>query len=92
MPSTLAGLLQAGILVVALAVVYRPLGDHMARVFSTAKHTRVEALLYRVVRVDPESEQRWGTYAQGVLGFSFVSVVFLYLLQRLQPLLPFDFG
>ncbi|WNV86054.1 potassium-transporting ATPase subunit KdpA [Umezawaea sp. Da 62-37] len=92
MPSTLAGLLQVGILIAALAAVHRPLGDHMAHVFSSVKHTRVEALVYRAVRVDPDSEQRWGTYAQGVLGFSFVSVVFLYLLQRLQPLLPFDFG
>ncbi|MEO6082981.1 MAG: potassium-transporting ATPase subunit KdpA [Umezawaea sp.] len=92
MSSTLAGLLQVGLLVAALAVVYRPLGDYMARVFSSAKHTRVESALYRVVRVNPDSEQRWSTYAQAVLGFSFVSVVFLYLLQRLQPLLPFDFG
>ena len=92
MSSTLAGLLQVALLFAALAVVYRPLGDHMARVFSTAKHSRVEAALYRFVRVNPDSEQRWGTYAQGVLGFSFVSVVLLYLLQRLQPLLPFDFG
>ncbi|MCS7475236.1 potassium-transporting ATPase subunit KdpA [Umezawaea endophytica] len=92
MSSTVAGLLQVAVLLAALAVVYRPLGDYMARVFSTAKHTRAEAAVYRVVRVDPDSEQRWGTYAQGVLGFSFVSVVLLYLLQRLQPLLPFDFG
>jgi K+-transporting ATPase ATPase A chain len=91
MSSPLAGLLQVGLLLAALAVVYRPLGDYLARVFSTPKHTRVETLLYRVVRVDPDSEQRWATYAQGVLGFSFVSVVFLYLLQRVQPLLPFDF-
>ncbi|HEX6340758.1 potassium-transporting ATPase subunit KdpA [Umezawaea sp.] len=92
MSSTAAGLLQVGLLLAALAVVHRPLGDHVARVFSGARHTRAEAAVYRLVRVDPESEQRWGTYAQGVLGFSFVSVVFLYLLQRLQPLLPFDFG
>ncbi len=92
MSSTLAGLLQVGLLIVALAVVHRPLGDYIARVFTAKKHNRVEVLLYRVVRVDPDSEQRWGTYAQGVLGFSFVSVVLLYVLQRLQPVLPFDFG
>jgi K+-transporting ATPase ATPase A chain len=92
MSSTVAGLLQVGLLIGALAVVYRPLGDYLARVFSSTRHTRVESALYRFVRVNPDSEQRWGTYAQGVLGFSFVSVAFLYLLQRLQPLLPFDFG
>jgi potassium-transporting ATPase potassium-binding subunit len=92
MSSTLAGLVQVALLLAALTVVYRPLGDYMARVFTSARHTRVESALYRLVRVDPDSEQRWGTYAQGVLGFSFVSVVLLYLVQRVQPLLPFDFG
>jgi K+-transporting ATPase ATPase A chain len=92
MPSTVAGLLQVGVLLVALAVVYRPLGDHMARVFTSDKHLAVERAVYRVARVNPEGEQRWPVYAAGVLGFSFVSIVLLYLFQRLQPLLPFDFG
>ncbi len=91
MSSTLAGLLQAGTLVLLLALVYRPLGDHMARVYSDERHWRAEAALYRLVRVDPAAEQRWPTYAAGVLGFSFVSIVLLYLLQRLQPLLPLAF-
>jgi K+-transporting ATPase ATPase A chain len=91
MSSTLAGLLQAGTLVLLLALVYRPLGDHMARVYSDERHRRVEAALYRLVRVDPAAEQRWPTYAAGVLGLSLVSIVLLYLLQRLQPLLPLAF-
>jgi len=92
MNDTLAGLLQVLALVVLLGVAYVPLGDYMARVFTTEKHWRVEALIYRVARVDPASGQRWTTYAAGVLGFSFFSVVLLYLLQRLQPLLPLSFG
>ncbi|HVK20264.1 MAG TPA: potassium-transporting ATPase subunit KdpA [Actinokineospora sp.] len=92
MSSTVAGLVQVGLLLLALALVYRPLGDYMARVYSAPKHSRVETAIYKVVRVDPDSEQKWGTYALGVLGFSFVGVVFLYVLQRIQPLLPFDFG
>src|SRR3954452_22018346 len=89
---TLAGLAQVAALLLLLALAYRPLGDHMARVFTTEKHLRVEKALYRLVRVDPDTGQRWTTYAAGVLGFSFVSVLFLYLLQRLQPLLPLAFG
>ncbi|NKQ56482.1 potassium-transporting ATPase subunit KdpA [Amycolatopsis sp. K13G38] len=87
-----AGLIQTGLLLVALAVVYKPLGDYMARVFTGEKHLAVERGLYRLFRVDPGSEQRWPTYAMGVLGFSFVSIVLLYLLQRLQSLLPLNFG
>ncbi|MEC3976316.1 potassium-transporting ATPase subunit KdpA [Amycolatopsis sp. H20-H5] len=92
MSDTAAGWLQVGLLLVALAVVYRPLGDYMARVFSTEKHTKAEKGLYKLFRVNPDSEQRWSTYAAGVLGFSFVSIVLLYLLQRLQPILPWDLG
>jgi K+-transporting ATPase ATPase A chain len=86
------GFLQVGLLVLALAAVYKPLGDYMARVFTDKKHLAVERAVYRFGRVNPDSEQRWPVYAAGVLGFSFVSIVLLYLIQRLQPLLPFSFG
>jgi K+-transporting ATPase ATPase A chain len=92
MSTLTAGLLQVGVLVLLLAAVYVPFGDHMARVFTSPGHWRVERGIYRLVRVDPDAEQRWTTYGAGVLGLSFVSVLVLYLLQRLQPLLPLDFG
>jgi K+-transporting ATPase ATPase A chain len=92
MSPTVAGLLQVGLLVVALAVVHKPLGDYLARVFTSTKHLRVERAIYRVVKVNPESEQHWKTYASAVLGFSAVSIILLYLLQRLQAVLPFNFG
>ncbi|RSD23828.1 potassium-transporting ATPase subunit KdpA [Amycolatopsis eburnea] len=92
MSDTTAGLIQLGLLLAALAAVYRPLGDYLAHVFSTEKHLKLEKGLYQLFRVNPDSEQRWPTYAAGVLGFSFVSVVLLYLLQRLQPLLPWNLG
>lgn len=90
--SVWAGLGQVGLLLVALAVVYRPFGDYMAHVFTSHRHWRVEKLIYRVVRVDPETEQRWPTYATALLAFSFLGILFLYALQRLQPLLPLSFG
>jgi K+-transporting ATPase ATPase A chain len=92
MSDTVAGLFQVALLLVLLVACYAPLGDYMARVFTSEKNWRIEAALYRIVRVDAASGQRWPTYAAGVLGFSFVSIVLLYLLQRLQPLLPASFG
>ena len=62
------------------------------RVYTGERHWRVERALYRVVRVDPDSEQRWTGYAAALLAFSFLSVVLLYLLQRLQALLPLSLG
>jgi K+-transporting ATPase ATPase A chain len=92
MSDTLAGILQIVALLLLLALVYKPLGDYMAHIFTTDKHWRVEKALYRLLRVDPDAEQRWTTYAMGVLGFSFVGVVLLYLMQRLQAFLPMAFG
>jgi K+-transporting ATPase ATPase A chain len=92
MSDTAAGFIQVGLLILALALVYKPLGDYMARVFSAERHWKAERGLYKLFRVNPDSEQRWSTYAAGVLGFSFVGVVLLYLLQRLQPLLPWNLG
>ncbi len=92
MSPLVAGLLQAGLLVAALAAVYRPLGDHMARVFRAKSHLKLERAVYRFARIDPDAEQKWSTYAYGVLGFSFVGIVFLYVIQRIQSLLPLDFG
>jgi K+-transporting ATPase ATPase A chain len=92
MSSTFAGLLQVGALLVLLAIVYVPFGDYMARVYESGKHRRVERALYRLVRVDPDSEQRWTGYASALLAFSFVSILFLYLLQRFQGFLPLSLG
>jgi potassium-transporting ATPase potassium-binding subunit len=92
MSSTVAGLIQVGILLAVLAAVYKPLGDYMARVFTDKRHLAIERVVYKAVRVNPDAEQRWPVYAAGVLGFSFASIILLYLIQRAQPLLPFDFG
>lgn len=92
MSSFWAGLAQVGVLLVLLAAVYVPFGNYMASAMTSPRHTRVERAIYRLVRVDPDAEQRWTTYAAGVLGFSLASVLLLYLLQRLQPVLPLGFG
>jgi K+-transporting ATPase ATPase A chain len=92
MSSFAAGLIQVGFLVVLLAVVYVPFGDYMARVYTGQRHWRVERWIYRVCRIEPDAEQRWTVYGAGILSLSFVSIVLLYLLQRLQPLLPLSFG
>ncbi|MEE1742384.1 potassium-transporting ATPase subunit KdpA [Streptomyces sp. BE147] len=92
MSPVLSGVLQLLALVVALGLAYRPLGDHMARVYSSPKHLRVERWIYRVIGADPTTEMRWPAYLRGVLAFSAVSVLFLYLMQRVQGSLPGSLG
>lgn len=75
-------------LVVALVAVHVPLGDYMYRVYTGEKHSRSERFVYRTIGVDPESQQTWAGYARSVLAFSAVCVVFLFVLQLIQAVLP----
>lgn len=50
----------------------------------------VERLMYRALGVDPDREMRAAAYARAVLGFSLASFAALYLLQRLQGVLPLN--
>ncbi|MFD9633157.1 potassium-transporting ATPase subunit KdpA [Streptomyces violascens] len=92
MSPVLAGVLQFLALAVALGLAYRPLGDYMARVYSSDKHLRVEKWIYKAIGANPSTEMRWPAYLRGVLAFSAVSVLFLYLMQRLQGSLPGSLG
>ncbi len=92
MSPTLAGIVFIASLVLALAVTYKPLGDHMYRVYTGGRHLAAERVIYRLIGVRPEAEQRWSVYARGVLAFSAVSVLFLYGLQRLQDKLLLSLG
>jgi K+-transporting ATPase ATPase A chain len=89
---TLSGLLQIATVVLVLVVAHRPLGDHMARTFTSTRDLAAERLLYRVIGVDSSSEQTWRAYLRGVLAFSLVGMLLLYLLQRTQALLPTSLG
>ncbi|MEU1965197.1 potassium-transporting ATPase subunit KdpA [Micromonospora sediminicola] len=92
MSMTTAGVLFVLSLVVALVAVHRPFGDHMYRVVSGTRSTRVERGIYRLVGVNPAAEQTWGVYARSVLAFSAVSILFLYAFQRLQNHLWLSLG
>ena len=50
----------------------------------------IERLIYRLTGVDETREMRWTEYAAAILAFSLVSMLVLYLIQRLQGLLPFN--
>ncbi|MEU1598016.1 potassium-transporting ATPase subunit KdpA [Streptomyces sp. NPDC005708] len=92
MGPVLAGVLQLLALIAALALCYVPLGNYMAKVYSSDKHWRVEKWIYKGIGANPNTEMRWPAYLRGVLAFSAVSILFLYLLQRLQGVLPGSLG
>lgn len=90
--TVLFGILQILTLVVLLVLAYRPLGDYMARIYSTDKDLKVERGFYRLIGVDSGSDQTWRSYLRGVLVFSLVGLLFVYVLQRIQAILPYSLG
>lgn len=88
----LFGILQILTVAVILVLLYRPLGDYMARIFTTSTDLKVERGFYRLIGVDSQSEQTWRSYLRSVLVVSIVGVLFIYLLQRLQAVLPYSLG
>src|SRR3989449_4180180 len=79
-----------------ILAVTKPMGIFMAHVFSRERTFMdpvlrpMERLLYRVTGVDEDHEMRWTEYAIAMLLFSAVSMLLLYLIQRLQGFLPFN--
>src|SRR2546428_12865281 len=82
-----------------LAVIFlltKPIGIFLTRVFNRERTFMdpllrpVERLLYRVTGVDEAHEMRWTEYAISMLLFSLVSMMVLYLMERLQGYLPFN--
>ncbi|MDG6110105.1 potassium-transporting ATPase subunit KdpA [Dactylosporangium aurantiacum] len=92
MSTTTAGVGFVASLILALVLVYRPFGDYMYRAVTPDRHTRAERLLYRAVGVNPDGEQSWGVYARSVLAFSAISILALYLFQRVQNHLWLSLG
>lgn len=87
-----AAVLQLVALIGALALCYIPFGNYMAKVYTSDKHWRVEKWIYKGIGANPDTEMRWPAYLRGVLAFSLIGVLFLYLLQRIQGILPGSLG
>src|SRR6516165_921316 len=93
---TVNGWLQILLFLVLVFLVTKPMGVFMARVFNREKTFMdpvlrpIERLLYRGTGVNEDHEMRWTEYAIAMLLFSLVSMIVLYLMQRLQAYLPFN--
>ena len=93
---TTAGWMQFGFVVLLLAISTPLLGAYMAKVYENGKapgdriFLPVERLIYRVCGVDPDSEQRWTTYAKSLMAFSVASLIVLYVQLRVQGRLPLN--
>src|SRR6266702_4725624 len=92
----IADVIQPLLLLAAVVVLAVPVGSFVARVMSgerTFMHPAlapVERLVYRALRLAPEREQSWKAYGRSLLVCSLASIAGLYVLQRIQELLPLN--
>ena len=93
---TLNGWLQIAFFALAIFLVTPPLGRFMTRVYNRERtfldpvFRPLERLIYRLTGVDERREMRWTEYAAAMLIFSVVSMLVLYLIQRIQAWLPWN--
>jgi potassium-transporting ATPase potassium-binding subunit len=93
---TVNGWIQILVFLGLVALVTKPVGIFMAKVFNRERTfldpilRPIERLLYRITRVDEDHEMRWTEYAISMLLFSAVSMIVLYAMERLQGYLPFN--
>jgi K+-transporting ATPase ATPase A chain len=92
MSTTWSFILQLATLILVLGLIYRPLGDYMAIVYTTKKDMKVERGFYRLIGVNSGSEQTWPVYLRSVLASSAIGVGLVYLVQRIQEILPYSLG
>jgi potassium-transporting ATPase potassium-binding subunit len=73
-----------------------PLGGFIAKVFSNKRTFLtpvvgpVERVIYRLLGVDEKDEMTWKTYALSLIIFNALGICFLFVLQLIQGLLPFN--
>jgi potassium-transporting ATPase potassium-binding subunit len=91
---TANGWLQFVIYSIVLILTVRPVGVYLARVLEGERTwldpilRPIERLTYRLCGVDADREMNWREYAFAMLGFSAVSMLLTYALERLQAALP----
>ncbi|MGD0546941.1 MAG: potassium-transporting ATPase subunit KdpA, partial [Terracidiphilus sp.] len=90
------GWLQFAVFSLILLASVRPVGIYLARVLEgertwlTPLLRPLERLIYKLSGVNADTEMNWREYAFAMLGFSAVSMVVTYGIERLQNLLPWN--
>jgi K+-transporting ATPase ATPase A chain len=88
--------IQLALFLGALAALAKPLGSYMARVLEGKPCGLDRALgwcergVYRLAGVDPQQEMGWRTYAFAVMAFNLLGIAAVYLLLRMQGVLPLN--
>jgi len=82
--------MEFAVMLAALALLTVPMGKWLARCFTSAHHTWLERLSYRVLGVQPEERMGWQRYGAVLLLSNLVMMLLGYMLLRLQGWLPLN--
>jgi K+-transporting ATPase ATPase A chain len=89
-------LIQIGLYLIVLLILVKPLGAYMAHIYQGESSfldpalKPLERFIYRIAKVNQSEEMDWKTYTVAMLFFNFAGLLFLYVLLRLQNLLPLN--
>ncbi len=90
------GWFQFAVYSVILLAVTRPVGLYLARVLEGQRTwldpilRPVERLIYKLAAIRADKEMNWREYAFAMLGFSAVTMLVTYAIERLQSVLPWN--
>jgi K+-transporting ATPase ATPase A chain len=93
---TANGIEQIGLYLVILGILVKPLGLYMAKIYQGEPFglvrivNPIEQFIYKISSIKKDEEMSWQEYAIAVLVFSLAGMIVLYLLQRLQGILPLN--
>jgi K+-transporting ATPase ATPase A chain len=93
---TIMGWMQIVVYLVVLVLLVKPLGSYMAKVFLGERTflspicQPIERMLYKFAGIREQEEMDWKTYTISFLILSVIGFLFVYLLERLQAVLPFN--
>lgn len=93
---TIEGIIQILAFFCLLLLVVKPFGSYMVNVYSGEKTILspflkpMETLFYRLGGITPDKEMNWREYGLMVVVFNLMGIAFLYLILRIQNILPFN--
>ncbi len=89
-------IIQSGIFLFVLVLAAKPLGIYMARIYEgkpagiNTWFGWLERWIYRFANINPEISMSWKTYAVAMMFFNMFGILVVYVLQRLQSILPLN--
>ena len=82
--------LQLAFFSLVIILLTKPMGLYLCKILSYNESTSFEKYIYKFCKINPLEEHDWKQYLASILGFTFMSLIFISLLLALQNYLPLN--